>query len=94
MDHREEEVRLEGIVHASRFGSGDLGKPFLGAALECDDGRVWVIDYRETSPFHAFAGRRIEVLGQPYVPEGQHLIGWPGGKELGHFRVSNFRPVE
>jgi len=94
MSDPEKELRLEGIVHASQFEPGAEGKQFLGAAIECDDGRVWVIDYREESPFHPFAGRRIEVVGQPYQPEGQHLIGWRGGKLLGHFRVSTFRIVE
>jgi hypothetical protein len=53
-----------------------------------------VIDYSEQSPFHAFAGRQVGVSGEPYKPEGQHLIGWGGGKTLGHFRVSTMRLVE
>jgi hypothetical protein len=85
---------LEGIVHASRYDSNAPGKQFLGAAIECSDARVWVIDYEEQSPFHAFAGRQVIVSGEPYKPSGQCLIGWAGGKELGHFRVSSMRPVE
>jgi hypothetical protein len=36
------------------------------------------------------------VSGEPYERErdGQHLIGWGGGKTLGHFRVSTMRLVE
>jgi hypothetical protein len=88
------ETRLEGIVHADRYDPGGQGKQFLGAAIECSDGTVWVIDYEEESPYHAFAGRRVVVSGEPYEPEGQHLIGWRGAKRLRHFRVSTMRLVE
>jgi hypothetical protein len=94
MSEQEKEVRLEGVVHASRYDPGAQGKQFLGVAIECSDGKVWVIDYEEQSPFHAFAGRHVVVSGKPYSPEGQHLIGWGGGKKLGHFRVSTMRLVE
>jgi len=90
----EKTVCLEGIVHASRYDPGAPGKHFLGAAIECGDAKVWVIDYEEQSPFHAFAGRQVVVSGEFYKPDGQHLIGWAGGKELGHFRVSTMRLVE
>jgi len=36
----ERELRLEGIVHASRFDLAAQGKQFVGAAVECDDGKV------------------------------------------------------
>lgn len=85
------EAQLKGIVHASSYEFGAQGKQFLGAAIECGDGRMWVIDYDEQSPFHAFAGRQVVVLGEPYEPEGQHLIGWREGKAVGHFRVSTMR---
>jgi hypothetical protein len=91
MSDQESEVQLEGTVHASGFAPVGLGKQFLGAAIECSDGAVWVITYGERSPFHAFAGRRVVVSGQPYQPGGQYLIGWPGAKSLGHFRVSTIR---
>lgn len=85
---------MEGIVHASRYDPSDQGKQFLGAAIECSDGEVWVIDYDEQSPFHAFAGRRVLVSGEPYKPgPGQYLFRWQG-KALGHFRVSTMRLVE
>ena len=90
------ETRLEGIVHASRYDSSARGKQFLGTGIESSDGKVWVIDYDEQSPFHAFAGRRVVVFGEPYEPEpeDQHLVGWGEGKQLGHFHVSTLRPVE
>jgi hypothetical protein len=91
---QEKKVRLEGIVHASRYDPNAPGKQFLGATIECSDAKVWVIDYEEQSPFHAFAGRQVVVSGEPYKPEGQYLIGCGGGKTLGHFRVSTMRPVE
>ena len=87
-------VRLEGTVRASRFDPSAHGKQFLGAALECSDGKVWVLDYNEQSPFHAFAGCRVVVSGEPYTPEGQQLIGWRAGKKLGHFRVLTMRLLE
>ena len=54
---------LEGVVRAFRYSPEAPGKQFLGAILECDDGREWVISYDEQSPFHAFAGRRVRVCG-------------------------------
>ncbi len=87
----EMEVRLEGIVRASRYDPGSQGKQFLGAIIECADGKEWVIDYDEQSPFHAFTGRHVVVSGRPYIPEGQ-CIG--GGQIVGHFRVSTLRLVE
>lgn len=94
MSDQEKEVRLEGIVHTFAYHPNAQGKQFLGAAIECSDGKVWVIDYREQSPFHAFAGRQVVVSGEPYNPEGQYLNGWGGDKTLGHFRVSTMRLVE
>jgi hypothetical protein len=90
----EREIRLEGIVRASCYDPSATGKQFLGAAIECSDGTVWVIDYNEQSQFHAFAGRHVVVFGEPYRPKGQYLIGWEGGKQLGHFRVSTIRVIE
>jgi hypothetical protein len=96
MSEQKKEIWLEGIVHASRYDPSAQGKQFLGAAIECSDGKVWVIDYSEQSPFHVFAGRQVVVSGEPYKPEGQgqHLIGWRGVKKLGHFRVSTMRLVQ
>jgi hypothetical protein len=96
MSEQEKEVWLKGIVHAKRYDRGAQGKQFLGAAIECSDGMVWVIDYSEDSPFHAFAGHQVKVSGQPYEPEpwAQQLIGWRGGRKLGHFRVSTMRLLE
>ncbi len=84
-------TRLEGIVHASRYDPTAQGKQFLGAIIECADGEGWVIDYDEQSPFHAFAGRQVVVLGEPYEPEGQRI---GGDRIVGHFRVSTMRLVE
>ncbi|NUQ61375.1 MAG: hypothetical protein HUU20_02735 [Pirellulales bacterium] len=88
------EIQLEGVIRASRFDPRAQGKQFLGAAIGCSDGSVWVIDDSEQSPFHAFAARQVVVSGEPCNPPGQHLIGWPGAKQPGHFRVSTMRPVE
>ena len=92
MSEQKKELRLEGIVHASRYVPGVQGKQFLGAIIKCSDGWEWVVDYDERSPFHAFADRRVVVSGKPFEPEptGQHL----GGDKLGHFRVSTMRLVE
>jgi hypothetical protein len=87
----ETEVRFEGIVRASCYLPALQGKQFLGAIIECADGREWVIDYDEQSPFHAFADRHVVVSGRPYTPEGQRI----GGDQIvGHFRVSTMRLVE
>lgn len=87
----ETEVQLEGIVLASGYDPGAQGKQFLGAIIECEDGKRWVIDYDEQSPFHAFANRHVVVSGRSYTPEGQRI----GGDQIvGHFRVSTMRPVE
>jgi hypothetical protein len=95
MSDREKKVRLEGTVHAYHYDRNAGGKDFLGAFLECSDGAVWLIDYEEQSPFHAFSGRRVVVAGEPYTPgKGQRLFGWRGGKTTGHFRVSTMRSVE
>ncbi|MDH3460688.1 MAG: hypothetical protein OEM00_06850 [Burkholderiaceae bacterium] len=95
MSDQKKEVQLQGIVHASRYDRNGQGKSFLGAGIECSDGRVWVISYSEESPFHAFAGRQVVVSGEPYEPEygSQSLIGWEG-KKPGHFCVSTMRLVE
>ncbi len=90
---QEKAIRLEGIVRASRYNPSAQGKHFLGAAIECRDGKVWVVDYNEQSPFHAFAGRQVVASGEPYKPEGQYLVGW-GGKILGHFRAATVRLAE
>jgi hypothetical protein len=47
MSDEEKEAQLQGIVHASRYEPSAQGKQFLGAAIECSDGKVWVIDYDE-----------------------------------------------
>ena len=91
MSEEEQELRIEGIVHARRYVAGERGKPFLGATIESSDGLQWVIDYDEQSPFHAFADRRVAACGRPYQPDGQ-FIG--GDKTAGHFRVSGLRLLE
>ena len=90
MSDQQKEVRFEGIVHASRYVPSVQGKQFLGAIIKCSDGKEWVIDYDEQSPFHAFADRQVVVSGEPYEPASQRLIGRGGGQKLGHFRVSTY----
>jgi hypothetical protein len=95
MGEQEKEVRLEGIVRASRYVPGARGKQFLGVTIVCTDGKEWVVDYDEQSPFHAFADRNVVVSGHPYDPgRGQQLIGGGGGQSLGHFRVLTMRLLE
>jgi hypothetical protein len=96
MNEQKKELRLEGIVRASRRDPSRQGKPFLGAQIECNDGTVWVITYEENSPFHAFADQHVVVLGEPYTPPTaeQHLMGRHGGQKLGHFHVSSIRLAE
>jgi hypothetical protein len=91
-----EQIRIEGIVRAQSYKRGSEGKQFLGAVLECADGKAWLIDYSEQSPFHAFADRQVSVSGEPYHPKGQALMGWRDrkGDKFGHFRVAAMRLVE
>jgi hypothetical protein len=88
-------IRLEGVVRARRYDPDGKGKQFLGAAVECNDGTVWVIDYRENSRFHVYDGRQVIVSGKPRPEggQGQRLMGWRG-KKVGHFCVSTIRPVK
>jgi hypothetical protein len=84
---QEKELRLEGIVRAPGSFS-TRGGPIV-ARLTGPNGAVWVIDYDEQSPYHAFAGRRVVVSGVPCEPPMQHVIGVSG-----HFAVSTMRLVE
>ena len=94
MSEQTEELRLEGIVRASHRDPGGQGKQFLGAAIECSDGTVWVVTYEEDSQFHTFADRHVVVFGKSYKPTGQHLLGWHGANKLGHFCVTSIRLAE
>lgn len=94
MSEQKKELRVEGVVRASRRNPNGQGKQFLGAAIECNDGTVWVISYEENSPFHAFADKHVVVSGEPYKPTGQHLTGWHGGQTLGHLLVSSIQLAE
>lgn len=92
MSDQEKKVRLEGIVHASPYDPSAQGKQFLGAMIKCSDGKEWVLDYDEQSPFHAFAGRQVAVSGEPYkLEEGQQMFSMSRNKGLEHFRVSTMR---
>jgi hypothetical protein len=87
------ETKLEGVVRAHRYDPTAKGKQFLGAAVEGEDGTIWVIDYEEQSPFHAFDGHHVVAYGEPYDPgpESQHLVEWGEGKDPRHFRVATMR---
>jgi hypothetical protein len=89
MGDLENTLQLEGIVRAHGYVDGAEGKQFLGAVIECNDGKKWLIDYDEQSPYRAFADRQVVVSGEPFKPAGQHLIGLG----LGHFRVSTMRLI-
>jgi hypothetical protein len=78
--------------------AGEHGKQFLGAIIECADGKAWIVDYNESSPYHAFADCRVIVEGRLGSLEGgsQRLIRWKGrsvGIDLGHLIVSTMRLV-
>jgi len=78
-------IELIGVIRVARRNPKFQGKQFLGVTLECSDGMTWVIDYREQSRFQDFEGRQVRVAGEPYEPDGQHLID---SNTLGHLRVS------
>jgi len=80
----QEEVRLEGTLHAPGHIIARCGP--LVTSIKCSDSTEWVIDYDEQSPYHAFAGRRVVVTGFPCEPPLQHVIG-----VTGHFAVSLMR---
>ncbi len=82
-----QEHQLEGIVHAP--GSFAPRQGPVVAKIKCPDGAVWVIDYDEQSPYHAFVGRRIMASGFPCNPPQQHVIS-----VTGHFAVSTIRLAE
>jgi len=88
MREQDNELRLEGIVHAFHYDPNELGKEFLGAEIDCGNGKTWVITYNEQSPYHAFAGRQVVVSGEPYEPKGQYLLG------RAHFSVSTMQLSE
>ena len=92
MSTPEREIKFEGIVYASQYDDAAPGKQFLGAIVQCSDGKRWVVDYAEQSPFHLFAGRRVLVSGKPYTPTGQHLISVDGS--LRHLKVSTMRLLD
>lgn len=82
-----QEHRLEGLVHAP--GSFAPRQGPVVTEIKCPDGAVWVIDYDEQSPYHAFVGRRIIASGFPCHPPRQHVIS-----VTGHFAVSTMRLAE
>jgi hypothetical protein len=92
MSAQGQELRLEGIVHASRPAHRLDGGEFP-AIIECSDGTEWVISYGEQSPFHAFADRKVVASGKPYKPPLAHIIRTPRGQKPGYFRVSTMRLV-
>jgi hypothetical protein len=89
MSEQDKKLRFEGIVRASGYDASGQGKQFLGATIECSDGKERVIDYDEQSPFHAFADRQVVVFGEAYKPDGQCICSTGG-----HFRVSAMRLVD
>jgi hypothetical protein len=93
MSEQGKEVWLQGTVRSHRRAPRDRGKPFLGAEIECIDGKRLVVDYRENSLFNVFADRQVVVSGEPVKPgpHTQHLIEH---ENLKHFRVSTLRFLE
>jgi hypothetical protein len=85
-------TELIGIIRVRHRDPTFRGKQFLGVTLECSDGKAWIVDYREQSPFHEFADRQVQVAGDPYQPEpdSQRLIE---NSALGHFRVESIRLI-
>ena len=72
----EKERQLEGIVYAP--GSRSARKGPVVAKNKCRDGAVWVIDYDDQSPYHAFAGREVVVSGVSCAGPAQKVIGVTG----------------
>ncbi len=90
MSEREQALQLEGAV---RLCNTCLA-PWPGAELECSDAR-WEIAWHPDTPYHAFAGRRVLVSGEPFEPESMQRRLWRvGEKPIRHFRVSTMRLVE
>ena len=81
------EVSLEGTVIA-RNAFGTSGWP-VTTEIQCADGAVWVIDYEEESPYHAFMGRRVVASGFPCgAPLHCRIM------VTGHFAVSRMHLAE
>jgi hypothetical protein len=91
MSEQAKELRLEGIVRGRGGGKKFLPGP---TTIECSDGKRWVIDYDEQSPFRAFADRHVLVSGEPYTPSGSHLISRDRERPLGHLNVSTMRLID
>lgn len=91
MSEQENVLRLEGIVHLRHTALVQ----WLGAELECSDAR-WFIAYSADSPYHAFAGRRVMVSGEPNErePLQRPLVRWGAKPIAGHFSVSTMRLAE
>lgn len=85
-------MRMEGMVRAQRYDPAGQGKQFLGAIIESEDGREWIISYSELSPYHPFADRRVVVAAEPDQPGGPQQLS--GGRLAGHLVVSNLRLLE
>lgn len=66
---------------------GKSRKVFRGVLLERDDGSRWVATYERDELWEAFAGRRVVVSGERYVPRDQSLIN-------PHIRVNAWRLVK
>lgn len=81
------EGSLEGTVFA-RSAFRPLRGP-VTTEIQCGDEAVWVIDYDEQSPYHAFIGRRVVASGFPCHPPSQHRI-----HVTGHFAVSRMQLAE
>ena len=92
MNQADQDEQIEGIVRAYSYEAGH-GKQFLGVQLEARSGVSWVLTYAQFTPFHAFAERRVTVVGRDFRPEGQILASMDWNRPLGHFRVSTMRLV-
>jgi hypothetical protein len=79
-----QERQLEGTVIARSAFRPRSGP--VTTEIRCADGAVWVIDYDEQSPYHAFIERRIVASGLPCHPPMQHRI-----QVTGHFAVSRMQ---
>ena len=79
-----QESQLEGTVVAR--GAFRPRRGPVTTEIQCSDGAVWVIDYDEQSPYHAFTERRVVASGFPCHPPMQHRI-----QVTGHFAVSRMQ---
>lgn len=83
-----EEVRVDqGFEAVVQVDAEPGGKKFQGVWLEREGGARWVVAYRPEGWLVGFQGRKVQVTGETYAPEGQAIAAT-------HFRVETLRVAE